>query len=349
MIQDVGKGVDAVARGPLVRRAGPFVEGDQVDLGGDPFQELYQPVRVFLGVVHPVQHHIFKRDPFRVRQAGIGLQRIQQGFDIPALVDRNQLVTHGVCGGVKADGQKAADFGRGAGDFGDHAAGRQGDAAAAKGDAFTVHHDLHRVADVVEVVKRLAHPHQDDVGNQAHLNLRGALHRPFAKVVARQHHLAHNLTCGQVADQFLRAGVAEGTGQRAPDLRGDAQRAPVGFGDIDHLDLMPAGDADKVFAGAILGNLAGDDLRQFDGEMVGQERAVVLGKVGHLREITHAPMIDPLPQLPKAHLGLLFRRSSGDQGVAQLVAGQADDVGLAAFRQLARQGQHVLSDRGSDW
>ena len=43
---------------------------------------------------------------------------------------------------------------------------------------------------------------------------------PFVQIVARDHDLADDLACGQIAHQFLRACVAEGTGQRAADLRG---------------------------------------------------------------------------------------------------------------------------------
>ena len=243
--------MDAVAGGAFVGRAGPFVEGNEVHLGRDAVQQLDQPVRVFLCVIHPVEHHIFKGDPFGIRQVRIVFQGCKQGLDVPFLVYRHQNVAHLVGGGVEGDSQQTADFGRGAGDFRHHARGGQGDAATAKGDAFVVHHHFHRVADVVEVVKRLAHAHQDDVRHQPYLFLGGARHRPFVQIIARQHDLTDNLGRGQVAHQFLRAGVAEGTGQRAAHLRGDAQRAAVGFGDIDHLDLMPALDAHQIFARAV--------------------------------------------------------------------------------------------------
>ena len=65
---------------------------------------------------------------------------------------------------------------------------------------------------------------------------------------------------GQVAHQLLRAGVAEGTGQRAADLAGNAQRAAPFLGDVDRLDLVPARDAHQVLAGAVGADLAADDL-----------------------------------------------------------------------------------------
>src|SRR3989338_7884102 len=140
------------------------------------------------------------------------------------------------------------------------------------------------------------------------------------------------------------AGMAEGTSQRAADLRRNAQRAAIGFRDIDGLDLMPAGDADQIFAGAIFGDLFGDDLWHLKHEILGQQGAVILGKVRHAVKIAHAPVVNPLPDLPHAHLGLLFRRACGDQRGAHLVAGHADQIGLAALGQLARDGQHILGD-----
>ena len=178
--------MDAVAGGALVRRAGPFVEGDQVDLGGDALDQFHQTVGVFVAVVYAVQHHVFKGDPFGVRDLGIDAQGVKQGFDVPFLVDRDQRVAHLVRCRVKADSQLAADFLRGAGDFGDDAGCGQRDAATRQSDAFAVHRDLHRVADVLEIIQRLAHAHQDDVRQHARAIITGTLPRlwPFAKVIA---------------------------------------------------------------------------------------------------------------------------------------------------------------------
>jgi hypothetical protein len=169
--------------------------------------------------------------------------------------------------------------------------------------------------------------------------------RPFVKIVARHHDLAHDFARREVAHQLLRAGMAERTGQRAPHLGGDAQRAAIGFGDIDDLDLMPPGDAGEVFARAICTDLFRDHLGDFDHELLGQLRAIGLGEVRHLGKIAHAPLIDPLPDLVHPHLGLLFRRAMGDQRLAQRLAGEADEV-HGPLGQLAGDGQHILCDRG---
>ena len=89
--------------------------------------------------------------------------------------------------------------------LGNHAGGRDGDPPARDGDALVVGDDVDGRGHAVEVVERLAHAHEHDVGQPAVFLGR----RPFAKVVARDLHLGHDLGGGQVADQGLGAGVAE--------------------------------------------------------------------------------------------------------------------------------------------
>ena len=97
---------------------------------------------------------------------------------------------------------------------------------------------------------------------------------PVIEAIARHHDLADDLAGGEVAHQPLRAGVAERAGQRAADLRGNAQRAAVGFGNIDALDLMrllegiAARQPQQPFAGAVVGDLLGDHFGPVDGKML---------------------------------------------------------------------------------
>ena len=139
--------------------------------------------------------------------------------------------------------------------------------------------------------------------------------------------------------------MAERTGQGATDLRRNTQRPPVGFGDIDHLNLVATRDPDKVFAGAIGADLFGDNLGQADHKIIGQQRAIVFGQIGHQGKIAHAPMIQPLPDLPHPHFRLFFRGASGNQRVAQPIPGQPDQVDRT-IRQDAFDGQQVLGNRG---
>ena len=64
---------------------------------------------------------------------------------------------------------------------------------------------------------------------------------PVVEVVARQHNLADDLAWCQIAHQALRAGMTEGTIERAADLAGNAQRATVGLRNVDAFDFMRPG------------------------------------------------------------------------------------------------------------
>ena len=76
MIDDVCKGADTVVGTAGIRCPGPFVEWDQVDLGWNTVNQLYQPMRIFITVIHPVQHDILKGDAFRIADFGISAQRL---------------------------------------------------------------------------------------------------------------------------------------------------------------------------------------------------------------------------------------------------------------------------------
>ena len=139
--------------------------------------------------------------------------------------------------------------------------------------------------------------------------------------------------------------MAERTGQGAANLRRYAQRPPVGFRDIDHLNLVAASNADQIFAGAISADLFGDDLGQGNDEIRGQQRAIILGQIGHLYKIADPPVIEPLPDLPHTHFRLFFRGASGNQRRAQPIPGQPDQVDRP-LGQDAFDGQQVLGDGG---
>ena len=160
--------------------------------------------------------------------------------------------------------------------------------------------------------------------------------------VARRHDLADDLAGGQVAHQLLGAGVAEGAGQRAADLRGDAQRAAVLFRDVDHLDLVAGAaligrQAQQPLAGAVIRDLLGHDLGAADDEGLLETFAQVARDVGHFGEVLHAAMVDPVPDLPGPHAPLLLGDAGKAQGLGQSVAGQADQGGPRVVRDIARR------------
>ena len=212
-------------------------------------------------------------------------------------------------------------------------------------NALRVHGDVHRVSDIFKIIQWLAHAHQYDIRQKPCGRGRIAPRRgPFAQIIPSQHHLADNLPCGEVAHQFLRTRVAKGAGEGTADLTADAQRAAIGFRNIDGFHLMPASNAHQIFACAICGDLLGDHFGDGDHEMLRQKRAVVFGQICHLLKIAHALFIDPLPELPEPHFDLLFRGASCNQGLAQRIARQAHQID-GPLRQFAWQGHEIMGDR----
>ena len=91
------------------------------------------------------------------------------------------------------------------------------DAPARKPNAFMIHHDLQRLGDILIIIKRLTHAHDDDIGKMARRAILGAW--PFTIGIARGDELANDFRRAQIAHQGLRAGVAKAAGKRATNLR----------------------------------------------------------------------------------------------------------------------------------
>ena len=51
-----------LGRRTFIHRTGPGVEGDEVDLGGDAGDQLHEPLRVRIRIVHAFQHDVFEGD-----------------------------------------------------------------------------------------------------------------------------------------------------------------------------------------------------------------------------------------------------------------------------------------------
>ena len=148
---------------------------------------------------------------------------------------------------------------------GHNAGSRKRDAALGKRNAVAVRGDQQRVFDIVEIVERLAHAHHDNVGNLAAFGWNNRAHGrigigPIAKAVSCDQQLGKDFLGCQIAHQFLRAGMAEGAGEGAADLGGNAKRAAAFFGNIDGFDInrlarAARGKAHQPFACAVIGNL----------------------------------------------------------------------------------------------
>ena len=146
--------------------------------------------------------------------------------------------------------------------------------------------------------------------------------RPLAEGIAGEHHLTHDLGRRQVADQLLRAGVAELAGQRAADLAGDAQGAAIRLRDVDGLDLVAVGELEQPFRGAVDAVQRLGDLGALDDEFIGQLLPEILGQIGHGVEVGDTVPVQPLPQL----LGAERLVPPLDQHVVELRARNADQV-----------------------
>ena len=238
------------------------------------------------------------------------------------------------------------------------AGGRQRDAPLRQGQALAVGGDSHRLADIVVIVERLAHAHQHDIGHQPaairHDRAgRGRRVRQVAEPLARRQDLADDLVGQEVAHQALGAGVAEGAGQGAADLAGDAQRAAAFLGNVDGLDLdRPPGaagrKAEQPFAGAVDRDLLVDHFRPGDRIGLVQRLAQGAGDIRHLREIGDAAHIEPVPQLRDAHADLLVRHADGGQRLAEGGAVEADPRRLlvTGHRHDRRRGTRAIGGVG---
>lgn len=103
------------------------------------------------------------------------------------------------------------------------AGGGEGDAALGECKTVAIRKQEQRVADIVVIVERLALAHHDDVGDEAAFGgnnraVRRVAVGEIAEPVTGDQQLRDDFLGGKVAHQLLRAGVAEGTGERAADL-----------------------------------------------------------------------------------------------------------------------------------
>jgi hypothetical protein len=118
---------------------------------------------------------------------------------------------------------------------------------------------------------------------------------PVIEAVARDHHLRDDFAGGEIAHQALRAGVAERAVQRAADLRGNAERAAIGFGNVDAFDFMraladrPPGSRSSHLRVPSLEICSATTSGRVHGEVLFKFRAHVLRNVGHLGEGLCAP------------------------------------------------------------
>ncbi len=238
---------------------------------------------------------------------------------------------------MQRDREIDPELGAAPADHRDHPRGRQCDFAPRDRQTFRIHDDLQGSRDILVIVERLAHSHQDDV---RHLPLVLG-RRPFAERIPRDHDLSDNLLGREIAHQPLCAGVAEGAGQGAADLGGDAQGPAIILGDMYGLDLLAIGKAQEPFAGSIDRGKRARNHRPLQHVARRELVAERLRQRGHRREIGGAPTIDPVPELARAER---FSAEFGHFGGERLAA-QPDEV--AARRFGYGLGRHASPHMGS--
>ncbi len=180
--------------------------------------------------------------------------------------------------------------------------------------------------DVLVIVERLAHPHEHDVGDHAAVTRR----RPLADGIARQHELADDLAGLEVAHELLRAGMAELAGERAADLRGDAQGAAVLLRNVHGLDEIAVGEPQEPLARAVRGLLVAHGHGTGEREVPLERLAQPARERGHRGEVGRAAVIDPVPELAGAEA---LEAEDGEL-LLELRAAEPDQVLLRLGRAL---------------
>ncbi len=269
----------------------------------------------------PLQHNVFEGDPPSIGGTGIAAAGGEDLGDRILAVQRHQFIAQVVADGVQRDRKIDAQFRPGAIHHRHHAGGGQGDPPARQADPLAVHDDLHRLGNVGVVVQRLAHAHQHD-GRQQPRRL-AFRRRPLTVGIPGGHELADDLRRAEVAHQRLGTGMAKPAGQGAADLRRNTDRAAIldRIGDIDGLGFLPVAEAEQPLAGLVDRGLHHRRVWPADHEPLRQPGLQRLGDGGHAAKISHALVVDPVPQLLDAerrladrrHLGAQFRPVHADQ------------------------------------
>mgnify|MGYP000846358341 CR=1 FL=1 len=219
-----------------------LVHGDQVDVDRHTFGARAQVAVEHIGklprggdrVVPARNQRVFKRNtPPRVPVVGpAGAEKLVHP---PAPVDGHdggaRPVVRRVQGNRQRDGHILL---RQPQDIRHHAAGRERDVPQSDIQPVRVRHQPEKLHHVVVVVQRLADTHHDDVGDA------------LAEVALRRDDLPQQFARHEIAHLAPDGGRAEAAPHPAPDLRGNADRAPVLVGHDDRLHAVAVRQPEQV-------------------------------------------------------------------------------------------------------
>ena len=223
---------------------------------------------------------------------------------------------------MERDREPDAELSAAALDHRHDAGGGERDSPARERDPLGVHDDVQRLGDIVVVEQRLAHAHHHDVREQA----RAARRRPLAVGVASRKELRDDFAGVQVSHHALGAGVAEGAGERAAYLGGDAERAAVLLRDVDGLHLPAVSEAQQPLAGAVRRALFRRHLGARQGVALSQHGAKRAADRRHRAEFYGAAVVNPVPELLGPHAKAVIRHADILQTLGKLVPREPDQA-----------------------
>ena len=220
--------------------AARLVVGDQIEVIVRRPHPRRQHLRLLERVVDAAQHHVFEHDLAvsapHVSRAGREhlVQRI-------GAVERHQAIAHLVGGGVQADGEVELQVFLGeAVDARHHTDRRHGDGPCREVETGLVVEQTAGAQRLVVVVERLAHAHEDDVGDATPV---------VAEQPRKVEHLVDHLLGREIAAQAQAPRGAEGATHGAADLRGHAHGGAFGVGHEHGLDGVTVGSHEEGLAG----------------------------------------------------------------------------------------------------
>ena len=175
-------------------------------------------------IVHAIQQHIFKGDEITRRRREIALACRHQCGERIFLIDRYQHVSQLIvrCMQRYRQGHRTRLTQPVHRRY--HARRAHRHAPPRQTISVIVEHDIQRGDDIIEISQRLAHAHHHHVADIA-LAL-----RRVAQGFIRHPKLTNNFRHRQIAVKALTPGRTKGAGQRAADLRRDAQSTAIVLG-----------------------------------------------------------------------------------------------------------------------
>ena len=297
VVEPVAEDLHGRVGGAVIGEIRDTVESDQVHAALQPAQQADEGVRVALVVVEAGEHRIFKTHAALAAEVVLA-DEIDDLADVPCLLRGHHfeaLLRERI---VEADRQVAPLLVEVAPERREDAYRAEGDALGAPGKAPRRRQDLDDFGDGIVVVQRLAHAHEDGVGEVACL------------VDAEE--LIENVRCVQLSVEAVAARHAELAAHLAPGLRADAEGFAILIRNHDRLDIVVFADLEEIFFGAVGGDGAADGLGGAEIVFLRERFLGGLGDVDHPVPVRRPLGVQPVRELraheglqPAAHRGLL--------------------------------------------